>query len=211
MKKIVTFIVVILISVSAHAIIPTILGGKPMTESTAHHISVGWPGLSYEWWNSGSPDWGLGLEFVYGDWSGEFSDVNYGLAFNIPMLWQFSQQGNLDIGFRLAPGVMYAATGGTINNIVTGLRGDIGLPATVTLNDKVNLLTGVTVPFSYLFVENTDNFGIVPVLARFGVEVEAEDRLTPFILVEAGPTFGINSAGTDTELGVRITAGCTIW
>jgi len=43
---------------------PSLIGGKPMGEGTAHQVGVGWPSLFYEWWHSGTPEWAIGGELV---------------------------------------------------------------------------------------------------------------------------------------------------
>jgi len=58
-----------------------------LKSEVVHNTGIGWPSLFYEWWNKGQGnlDWALGAELVYGDWSGAFSDVSVGLAFNAPL------------------------------------------------------------------------------------------------------------------------------
>ena len=77
MKRVLLFMFWMIPSIS-FAYPATILGGKRMEYGMAHNVSVGWPSVSYEWWNAGRPDWALGAEIVYGDWSGEYSDVTIG-------------------------------------------------------------------------------------------------------------------------------------
>jgi len=178
---------------------PSLLGGKPMSSGTAHQVGVGWPSLSYEWWHSGSPDWAIGGELVYGDWSGAFSDVQIGGAVNVPLRWYLAKTGGADIGFRLAPGFLLGAidVGHGDDNFVFGLRGEIAVPITVELDPKVNLITGATIPFSVFFVDGSDDYVVLPILARIGAEVKATETITPWLLFELGPGMAF---GDDTEV-----------
>jgi|JI10StandDraft_1071094.scaffolds.fasta_scaffold36712_8 hypothetical protein len=212
MKKIVICLALMLLSNTSFAGPGSILGGKPMGGGTAHYAAFGWPSLAYEWWHAGSPDWAIGGELVYGDWSGEFSNVDVGFALNVPFRWHMRQSGRADIGFRFAPGALIGsndAPGG--DQLVTAIRGDMGVPITVSLDNRINLITGVTVPFTVMFVENVDAYVIVPIMPRIGVEFAASQSISPLIMLELGPTIAIGDFGTKLELGVRAWIGAVFW
>lgn len=212
MKKIVICIALVLFALPVFAGPASTAGGRPLQTPTAHDVKMGWPSVSYEWWHSGKPDWAIGAEMVYGDWSGEFSDVDFGLALNLPLRWHVRQSGRTDIAFKLAPGALMGFIDRPGDDIfVLGLRGEMGFPITVALDDRVNLLTGVTVPFSVFIVEDADDFVVIPLLPRIGVEFAADDWITPYFLMELGPTIGVGSGNTDVELGLRAWVGANFF
>jgi len=187
---------------------PSLLGGKRIPSGTAHQVGVGWPSLFYEWWHSGTTEWAIGGELVYGDWSGGFSDVEIGGAVNVPLRWHMNQVGAAHIAFRLTPGILLAnAKAGRDDRFVFGLRGEMGFPINIDVHPKVNLITGATIPFSILFVEDSDDLVVLPLLARIGAEVKATDTITPWLLFELGPAMAFGDFGSEAEFAFRIWIG----
>ena len=188
---------------------PSLLGGKALSEGTAHLVGVGWPSLFYEWWHSGTPEWAIGGELVYGDWSGEFSDVKIGGAVNVPVRWHLSGDGEgTDIAFQMKPGFMLGSMdGGRDDHFVFGLRAEMSLPVTIALTPKVNLITGGAIPFSVLFIDDADDRVVLPLLARLGAEVKATETITPWLLFEMGPAFAFGDFDAETEFAFRIWVG----
>lgn len=212
MKKIIPCLLVLFFAIPVFAGPETIIGGKPLSVDSGHSIAIGWPSMSYEWWNAGKPDWAIGGELVYGDWSGNFSNVSIGVAVNVPFRWNLKHSGKVDVGLKMVPGGMVGSKDSPGNNLfVSAIRGEMGVPITVDLNDRINLITGVAVPFTVMFVEHSDAFVIIPLLPRIGVEFEADHAITSFIMMELGPTIAIGNGNTDVELGVRSWIGCTFW
>lgn len=212
MKKIIVCLALTLFAGTSFAGPGSVLGGKPMAGGTAHYAALGWPSLAYEWWHAGSPDWAIGGELVYGDWSGEFSNVDVGFALNVPFRWHLRQNGRADIAFRFAPGALIGSNNGPGNDqFVAAVRGDMGVPITISLDNRINLITGVTVPFTVMFVENVDAYVIVPILPRIGVEFAASQSISPLLMLELGPTIAIGDFGTELELGVRAWIGAVFW
>lgn len=212
MKKIIVGIALLFFTIPVYAGPSSILGGKPMSSDTAHYVGLGWPSLAYEWWHVGSPEWAIGGELVYGDWSGEFSHVDIGFALNVPLRWHLHQDESVDVGLRLAPGVLIGSNDAPGDDqLVMAIRGEAGIPVTVDLVDRINLITGATIPFTVLFVENADAFVTIPILARIGVEFEATPSIVPFFLLELGPTIAVGDFGSELELGVRAWIGSVFW
>ena len=204
MKKIFFTFAVMMLSMSAYAGPPSILGGKALEQPTANFVSVGWPSLSYEWWHAGHPDWALGAELVYGDWSGKYSDVDIGIAFNVPFRWEFHKEGNADVAFLLKPGVLF---GDKDDTFVFAFRPEIGLPVTISLNDRANLITGVSVPLTIVKVEHVDTYVVIPIMPRIGVEFAADRNFVPTMLLELGPTIAAGNGDTEVGLGIRASVG----
>ncbi len=204
--------ILFLFATQAQASPSSVMGGKPMNSSVAHHTGVGWPSLFYEWWNAGDPDWALGAELVYGDWSGEFSNLEIGAAVNLPMRWPLMHRGRMAMAFRFAPGVLVGGVDtGPSDKFVFGGRGDLGLPMSIRAHKEVNVLTGITVPTSFIYIEDGDPFVAVPVLFRFGVEGSPIPEITPWILFEFGPAMAFGDFGSEVKFGFRANIGATFW
>jgi hypothetical protein len=211
MKMRLTVLVLVLWAGTAFAGPPSLSGGKPMPVGTAHQVGVGWPSLFYEWWHSGTPDWAIGGEMVYGDWSAGFSDVTIGGAVNAPFRWHITKTGVTDIAFQVKPGMLFASREvGRGDRFVFGLRGELSLPVTIELTPKVNLITGGAIPLTYMIVDDADDLFVLPLLARIGAEVQATEKITPWLLFELGPAIGFGD-GTETEFAFRIWVGSAFW
>ncbi|MEW6443875.1 MAG: hypothetical protein AB1640_23265 [bacterium] len=212
MKAKATFALLVLAiwSGTAFAGPPSLLGGKPLPGGTAHRVGAGWPSLLYEWWHAGNPDWAIGGELVYGEWSGEYSDVEIGGAFNVPLRWHIGGGGAVDVAFRLTPGVLFgSAEERREDDFVFGLRGEFGIPITIDLSPEVNLVTGVMVPFSAFFVDDADDYVVIPILPRIGAELKATNTITPWLLLELGPAIAAGEFGSDVDFAFRVWVGST--
>jgi len=185
----------------------SLFGGKLMPVGTAHQVGVGWPSLFYEYWHSGTPDWAIGGEVVYGDWSAGFSDVKIGGAVNVPLRWHLKKTGSADIAFQVKPGMLLGSMeAGRADRFVFGLRGEVSLPVTIELTPKVNLITGGAIPLTVMIVDNADDYFVLPLLARLGAEVKATETITPWLLFEMGPAIAFGD-GTEAEFAFRIWVG----
>jgi hypothetical protein len=212
-KKIFVVFVFLLSTTSVFAGPGSILGAKPMASSEAHYVALGWPSLAYEWWHQGgNMDWAIGGELVYGDWSGEFSNVDIGFALNVPFRWHLSQSGRAHVGFKITPGALIGSNNaGPGEQVVGAFRGEVGVPVTIELNDRFNLITGATAPFTVVFPEGSDAFVIIPIMPRIGVEFAASQTVTPHVILELGPTIAIGDFGSEIEFGVRAWIGSVFW
>ena len=200
------------VSSPAAAYPPSVLGGAPMQEGTAHNIGLGWPSISYEWWHSGDPDWALGAEMVYGDWSGKFSDVTIGLGLNAPFRFHLAKRGRVDFALRLTPGALIADAHANHEDVfVLGLRGEVAMPVSVGLTSQVNLITGLSAPVGVYIPEHGNTTFVFPILVRLGVEYLPKPPLSVWLLAEVGPTVGHTSGSTHVDPGFRLWVGTTIW
>lgn len=207
------------LSPPARAAAPSVIGGKLLpTGTSGHHFGMGLPSVFYEWWNGGDQmDWALHAGLVYEDWSGEFSDVDVGLDLEVPMRFHIAQRGAADVAFRLAPGLLlgdhdHGRFDRTDDNLVIGMRPEVGVLVGIELSDIVNLVTGGVVPFTILIDDHdTDNdvIVVIPLMPRIGVEVQPFEALVPWALLEVGPTVGIGGGESDVEAGVRFWLGVT--
>ncbi len=228
MRAIAVFVSVLAISSSALAGPQSTIGGKRLESENVHNTGVGWPSLFYEWWNrgQGNLDWALGAELVYGDWSGVYSDVSVGLAFNAPLRWHLRTRphakATTDVAIRFTPGAM---VGGTERGrrrvpppgfqpdrrVMGGVRAELAVPVSVDVHDRVSVVTGAAIPFTLLFANGGDVWGVIPLMVRIGVEINAAPKVAPFFLFELGPGIGIGNGTSDVDFAFRIWVGTAFW
>lgn len=203
------------------------IGGKPLKTDMAHNVGVGWPSLFYEWWNNGKGklDWALGGELLYGDWSGAYSDVAVGFAFNVPLRWHIHNKkharSTTDVGLRFTPGAMVGASEGRRGpppfdepfdqRVMGGVRAEIAVPVSIDVHERVSVVTGGTIPLTLMFAEDVDPWGVIPLLVRMGVEINASPKVAPFFLFELGPGIGVGDGGSDVDFAFRVWVGTAFW
>jgi len=190
---------------------PSLQGGKLMPVGTAHQVGAGWPSVFYEYWHSGTPDWAIGGEVVYGDWSGGFTNVEIGGALNVPLKWHLKKTGTADIAFQVKPGILLGSLEeGGGDDFVFGMRCELSVPVTIELTPKVNLITGGAIPLTGMIVSGADDYFVLPLLARIGAEVKATEKITPWLLFELGPAIAFGD-GTEAEFAFRIWVGSSFF
>lgn len=226
MKRVAVLVLVLAFSSTASADLQSVMGGKELTEDMVHNTGVGWPGIFYEWWNKGKKmDWALGTGLVYGDqWEGGNTDgpgeyIEVGGEFYAPLRWHL-KTGNrpkttIDTALRFTPGILLA--GAPADRFTFGIRGEIAVPVSIRVHERVNVVTGATIPISIFIVEDSNDGVAIPIYARIGVEVDAAKRVSPWFMFELGPNirvFGNNSgsgANSDTDFGFRVWVGTSFW
>ncbi len=226
MRVFATLCLVLALANTASAGPQSTVGGKPLETKTAHNVGVGWPSLFYEWWHDGKGklDWALGAELVYGDWSAAYSDVGVGFALNVPLRWHIHHKrhakSTTDVGFRFTPGAMVGgsdrrrnpAFGVQLDNrVMGGVRAEIAIPVSIDVHERVSVVTGGAIPLTLMFAEDVDPWGIIPLLIRMGVEINAAPKVAPFFLFELGPGIGVGSGGSDVDFAFRIWVGTSFW
>jgi hypothetical protein len=91
------------------------------------------------------------------------------------------------------------------------MRGEFAFPITIDIHPKVNLITGGTIPFTYLIVDGAKDAFVFPILARIGAEVKATDTITPWLLFELGPAMAFGDFDTQADFAFRIWVGSAFW
>ena len=194
---------------------PSVEGGKAMKKDSAHHMGGGWPSAKYDWWNKGkSLDWAIGGELVYGDWVGAYSDITFGVAINGTLKWNLLHKKKLDLALRFAPGLLmgsYDRGRFFDDRFVFGFRGEVGVPISIDVHERVNVIGGVVIPFSIFKVEDFDPHFVVPFLFRAGAEFEANKTFVPFLVFEFGPALIAGEFDTEVDFAFRVWTGVTIW
>ncbi len=228
MRAVSVFVLVLAMSSTALAGPQSTIGGKRLESHTVHNTGVGWPSLFYEWWNRGQSklDWALGAELLYGDWSGAFSDVSVGFALNAPLRWHIHNRkhakATTDVGIRFTPGAMVGGSdrgrgrGPPVGfqfdrRVMGGVRAELAIPVSIDVHDRVSVVTGGTIPFTLMFARDVDPWGIIPLMVRMGVEINASPKVAPFFLFELGPAIGIGNGTSDVDFAFRIWVGTAFW
>lgn len=74
-----------------------------------------------------------------------------------------------------------------------------------------NGLREATLPFTLMFARDVDSWGIIPILIRVGVEINASPKVAPFFLFELGPCIGVGNGTSDVDFAFRIWVGTAFW
>ena len=194
------------------------IGAKKLEQDMVHSGGVGAPSVLYEWWNKGKGkmDWGLSGELVYTDWlaahTGRFVKIGFGI--DGMLRWNFisnkKPKVQNDFALLVKPGILIAGNRG--DTFTFGIKGEIGLPFTIDVHERVTVVTGGFLPIGgYINGSPVGNFGEVPILIRLGVEIDASENVAPWFFFDLGPgiTFGSGSSGTG--FAWRLGAGTAFW
>jgi len=207
------------------------IGGKKLEEDMVHSAGTGFPSTFYEWWNSGKKnlDWALTGELVYDDWGASgiggrvqafgfrirTNLIRIGLGVNGVVRWNLASKKRPkvtnDTAILFKPGVLIA--GNTFNTFTFGIRGELGVPVSIDVHERVSVVTGGFIPFNYFVNKDTFDVAWIPLLIRMGVEIDAGDRVAPFFFFDLGPGISVFSdgGGSDGSFAWRIGAGTAFW
>ena len=193
------------------------IGAKKLEQDMVHSGGVGAPSVMYEWWNKGKKnmDWGLSGELVYTDWlaahTGRFIKIGLGidgmLRWNILSNVKPKVQNDFAILFK--PGVLIAGNRG--DTFTFGIKGEVGLPFTIDVHERVTVVTGGFLPIGGYINSNQGNFGEIPILIRMGVEIMANENVAPWFFFDLGPGIRFGNGTSDTGFAWRLGAGTAFW
>ena len=228
MRAIAVVALVLAMSSTAFAGPQSTIGGKRLKSEVVHNTGVGWPSLFYEWWNKGQGnlDWALGAELVYGDWSGAFSDVSarFGIQRSAPLAHPRTgstprPRPTLGFGSRR---VLWSAVaivalrasrrssarstrhGGRARRARGSYFGRRARPGQRRYRSDDSVDPDVR-------KKTQDPWGIIPLLIRMGVEINAAPKVAPFFLFELGPAIGIGNGTSDVDFAFRVWVGTAFW
>jgi hypothetical protein len=180
----------------------SVIGGKKLQEDMVHSGGTGFPSTFYEWWNSGKKnlDWALTGELVYDDWGAS------GIGGRVQA---FGFRNDTAILFK--PGVLIG--GNTSSTFTFGIRGEVGVPVSIDVHERVSVVTGGFIPFNYFINKDASDVAWIPLLIRMGVEIDAGDRVAPFFFFDLGPGVSVFSdgGGSDASFAWRVGAGTAFW
>ncbi|MEM7135334.1 MAG: hypothetical protein AAF500_02085 [Myxococcota bacterium] len=195
------------------------IGGKRLQNDDVHNVGVGYPSLFYEWWNRGPRklDWAIQGALVYGDWAAAYAPgrfIKIGLGVSAPLRWHLATKNRPkvtnDVSFRFTPGILIS--GNTRNTFTFGIKAEAAAPVSIDVHDRVSVVTGGTIPFAvYISNQNVGTFGVIPLLVRMGVEIRANDRVSPFFLFELGPGIAVGGGQADVSFAWRLWVGTSFW
>ena len=110
-----------------------------------------------------------------------------------------------DFAILVKPGVLIAGNRG--DTFTFGIKGEVGLPFTIDVHERVTVVTGGFLPIGAYFASNIQNFGEIPILIRLGVEIDAADNVAPWFFFDLGPGIAFGSGGSSVGFAWRIGAG----
>jgi hypothetical protein len=211
----------------------SVIGAKKLEQDMVHSGGVGYPSMTYEWWNKGKKnlDWGLGGDLVYGgSWGAATTNrtnvsgftvrssrfIKIGLGINGILRWHLVEKERPkvtnDVGILFKPGVLIG--GNTGDTFTFGIKGEVGVPVSIDVHERVSVVTGGYIPFTYLINSDPINdLGLVPLLVRLGIEIKANENVAPWFYFDLGPGigFGPGRGGADASFAWRIGAGTAFW
>ncbi|MGB5809961.1 MAG: hypothetical protein WBG86_05485 [Polyangiales bacterium] len=194
------------------------IGAKKLEQDMVHSAGVGYPSMTYEWWNrgAGNLDWALGGDLVYGTWptvvgSGRF--IKIGLGVNGTVRWHLATKERAkvtnDIAILAKPGILMSRN--VANTFTFGIRTEVGAPVSIDVHEKVSVVTGGYIPFEWNINKDFGNSGVIPLLIRMGVEIDATEKLAPWFYFDLGPGIFVGSGSSGAAFAWRIGAGLTFW
>ena len=193
------------------------IGAKKLEQDMVHSGGVGYPSMMYEWWNKGKKkmDWGLSGELVYGDWlaghTGRF--IKIGLGIDGMLRWHLlsnkKPKVQNDFAVLFKPGILISGNRG--DTFTFGIKGEVGLPFTIDVHERVTVVTGGFIPIGGYINSNQGNFGEVPILIRMGVEIMANENVAPWFFFDLGPGIRFGNGTSDTSFAWRLGAGTAFW
>ena len=194
------------------------IGAKKLEQDMVHSGGVGYPSMMYEWWNKGKKkmDWGLSGELVYGDWlaahTGRF--IKIGLGIDGMLRWHIlsnkKPKVQNDFAVLFKPGILISGNRG--DTFTFGIKGEVGLPFTIDVHERVTVVTGGFLPIGgYINSGNSQSFGEIPILIRMGVEIMANESVAPWFYFDLGPGIRFGGGSSDTGFAWRLGAGTAFW
>lgn len=194
------------------------IGGKRLEQDMVHSAGVGYPAILYEWWNQGpgTLDWALAGDLAYGTWPtalrrGRF--IKIGLGVNGILRWHLATKERPkvtnDVGILFRPGVLLARN--AAETFTFGIRIEVGAPVSIDVHERVSVVVGGFIPFEWNINTDFGNSGVIPLLVRMGVEVDANENLAPWFYFDLGPGIGVGSGTSGAAFAWRIGAGLTFW
>ncbi|MDH3486245.1 MAG: hypothetical protein OEM16_18680, partial [Myxococcales bacterium] len=190
------------------------IGGKRLEQDMVHSAGIGYPVILYEWWNKGpgSLDWGLGGDLAYGTWPtslrrGDF--IKIGLGVNGTLRWHLATKERPkvtnDVGLLVRPGILLARNAAT--TFTFGIRAEVGAPVSIDVHERVSVVVGGFIPFEWNINSDFGNSGVIPLLVRMGVEIDANENLAPWFYFDLGPGIGVGGGTSGATFAWRIGAG----
>ncbi len=206
------------------------IGGKKLEDDMVHSGGVGYPSMFYEWWNKGKKklDWGLSGDLVYGgSWGVATTSsqsafgvrvrsasrfIKIGLGINGLLRWHLAEKERPkvtnDVGILFKPGILLSSNTGS--SFTFGIKTEVGAPVSIDVHERVSVVTGGYIPFTFFFNKGND-FGVIPLLVRLGVEIKANENVAPWFFFDLGPGINVGSGVSGASFAWRIGAGTAFW
>ena len=108
----------------------------------------------------------------------------------------------------IKPGILIA--GSRADQFTFGIKGEVGLPFTIDVHERVTVVTGGFLPMGGYFASG-NNSGEIPILIRLGVEIDAAEKVAPWFFFDLGPGIAFGGGGSDVGFAWRLGAGTAFW
>ncbi len=111
-----------------------------------------------------------------------------------------------DVGILFKPGILIAK-GNCYDTFTFGIRAEVGVPVSIDVHERVSVVTGGYIPFTYFINTDRSNSGGVPLLIRLGVEIKANDNVAPWFYFDLGPgSVSVRAAAARTPRSPGVSA-----
>ena len=205
----------------------SVIGAKKLEEDMVHSGGVGYPNLTYEWWNKGKKklDWGLAGDLAYGDWgaartgdrafgfrtSGRF--IKIGLGVSGILRWNLASKERpkvtTDTAILFKPGILIS--GNRADTFTFGIKPEVGVPVSIDVHERVSVVTGGFIPLTVFINKDVTNQTFLPLLIRLGVEIDASEKVAPWFFFDLGPGITFSNSNSNASFAWRIGAGTAFW
>ncbi|MEM8606650.1 MAG: hypothetical protein AAGF92_06070 [Myxococcota bacterium] len=194
------------------------IGGKRLQNDQVHSVGVGYPSVYYAWWNRGrrNLDWAIQGDLVYGDWAAAYSRgrfIRVGLGVSAPLQWHLATKNRArvtnDVAFRFTPGILLSRS--AFNTFTFGIKTEASAPVSIDVHERVSVVTGGAIPLAVYITGQDRTFAVIPLLIRMGVEIKANERVSPFFLFELGPGIAAGQGSADVSFAWRLWFGTSFW
>ena len=115
-----------------------------------------------------------------------------------------------DIAIVAKPGILIAGNRG--DTFTFGIAGEALVPVSLDVHERVDVVVGGAFIIKGYINSQQNNFGEIPLLFRLGVEIMANEKVSPWFYFDLGPGIGFGG-GRDASVGFawRLAAGTNFW
>ena len=163
------------------------LGGKLLrADDRVLTAGVGLPDIfaQYNFGSTSSFNPAIKGEFFYSASGLHLGDA-IGFGVSAPMRFAIMDQGEFRLAVKVEPGLLLNFA----NNVALGFRFGLGLPMSLSVDRRINILFGINMPMGLLliFAGKTYVAFYLPIHFGFGVEVKLKRDWAVFAMAEGGP------------------------
>ena len=115
-----------------------------------------------------------------------------------------------DIAIVAKPGILIAGNRG--DTFTFGIAGEALVPVSLDVHERVDVVVGGAFIIKGYINSQFNNFGEIPLLFRLGVEIMANEKVSPWFYFDLGPGIGFGGGGGgNVGFAWRLAAGTNFW